>query len=357
MKKNLSLASFLITAVLVFVPVFALAQTGSVPASSSSSAGSIRATATPAAATGASTTPAAGSAPSAGAVATPRPISTTAVPIPSAIPSLSVEPVKDCISGPPGTDCATSSSANNFDLIAIVATAFLAVLGILGSKVIKKRGQDNRAQVEQSSYDGNNQQKDENRCDNIKEVIEQKKKELAEMVKNWPEEKLKQMAIERALSVLKRDEDIKKVVDTVEDIQSKYNKLNGTIEMLQKRYDLCILSIPSAGKVPYSGTIIENSLKDKAILENIKITKTKQLEDWLLHDVSVNEDQIAKLGEYLSDGPWFMHFWQENKDDVIVVFKDKNFNIKYSDKTTWTEALNYGKSKGIPEEQLDFSVE
>jgi hypothetical protein len=52
-----------------------------------------------------------------------------------------------------------------------------------------------------------------------------------------------------------------------------------------------------------------------------------------------------------------MNFWKEDKDDGYIVFKDKSFNIKYSDKNTWTDAINYGKSKGIPEEQLDFKIE
>lgn len=51
-----------------------------------------------------------------------------------------------------------------------------------------------------------------------------------------------------------------------------------------------------------------------------------------------------------------MHFWEEGKDDVVVVYKDKNFRIKYSDKSTWAEAVEHGKSRGIPEEQLDFIV-
>ena len=44
-------------------------------------------------------------------------------------------------------------------------------------------------------------------------------------------------------------------------------------------------------------------------------------------------------------------------DDIIVIFKNKIFNIKYSDKKTWSEAVAYGKSIGIPEEQLDFPID
>ena len=51
-----------------------------------------------------------------------------------------------------------------------------------------------------------------------------------------------------------------------------------------------------------------------------------------------------------------MHFWEPGKDEVLVVFKSKTFDIKHSDKSTWSEAMAYGKSIGIPEEQLDFVI-
>lgn len=50
-----------------------------------------------------------------------------------------------------------------------------------------------------------------------------------------------------------------------------------------------------------------------------------------------------------------MHFW--NADDVIAVFSNKLFRFKHSDKSTWNEAIEYGKSLGIPKEQLDFVIE
>ena len=84
----------------------------------------------------------------------------------------------------------------------------------------------------------------------------------------------------------------------------------------------------------YKGTIIENSLKDKNILDQVKIERTWQADDWVLYDVLVEENQIAELGKYLNDGPWYIHLWETGKDDVVVVFKDKTFKIKYSDKST-----------------------
>ncbi|MFA6549677.1 MAG: hypothetical protein WCT39_07120 [Candidatus Margulisiibacteriota bacterium] len=106
----------------------------------------------------------------------------------------------------------------------------------------------------------------------------------------------------------------------------------------------------------YKGTIIENSLVDKSILEKVKIEKTHQSDDWTLHDVLVTEEQIEELPKYLADGPWYIHLWKPNDDNIEVVFKNKTFTIKFSDKSTWAEAIAYGKSIGIPEKQLNFPI-
>jgi quercetin dioxygenase-like cupin family protein len=106
----------------------------------------------------------------------------------------------------------------------------------------------------------------------------------------------------------------------------------------------------------YKGTIIENSLRDATILKELNVARTWQSGDWTLHDVNVGAEQLSRIAEYLAEGPWYVHFWEPGKDEVIVVFKDQTFRIKFSDKTTWAEAVAYGRSIGIPEEQLDFPI-
>lgn len=106
----------------------------------------------------------------------------------------------------------------------------------------------------------------------------------------------------------------------------------------------------------YKGTIIENSLADKNILASVKIEKTYQSDDWIIHDVCIKKWQIPEIAKALAEGPWYAHLSQPGSDDVIVIFKNKTFTIKYSDASTWTGAVAYGKSIGIPEEQLDFPI-
>lgn len=107
----------------------------------------------------------------------------------------------------------------------------------------------------------------------------------------------------------------------------------------------------------FKGTVVENSLKDASIFQQLQVGKTWQAGTWVLHDVLVTQEQINQLSEHLADGPWYMHFWEPGQDEVLVVFKDKIFTIQHSDKSTWTEAIAYGKSLGIPEAQLDFLIE
>jgi hypothetical protein len=107
----------------------------------------------------------------------------------------------------------------------------------------------------------------------------------------------------------------------------------------------------------YKGTVVENSLKDTSILEQLTVEKRWESDDWALDSVLVREDQILALAASLDDGPWYIHLWQEGQDDVVVIFKDKTFIIKRSNISTWADAVAYGKSIGIPEEQLDFVIE
>lgn len=104
------------------------------------------------------------------------------------------------------------------------------------------------------------------------------------------------------------------------------------------------------------GIIIENSLKDKSIITEAEVIRTWEDGSWKLREVNIAKQWAEKLGKYLADGPWYVHFWEPNSDDVLVVFKDRNFWIKHSDKNTWNEAIKHGKSIGIPIEQLDFPI-
>ncbi len=111
----------------------------------------------------------------------------------------------------------------------------------------------------------------------------------------------------------------------------------------------------------YKGTIVQESLDDDRILNDFdvvgfRVTKeTEPSKRWHLFTVLASEENIKKLSKNLKPEKWYAHFW--NGDDVIAVFPNKVFRFKHSIKSTWKGAMEYGKSLGIPEEQLDFLLE
>jgi len=116
----------------------------------------------------------------------------------------------------------------------------------------------------------------------------------------------------------------------------------------------------------YKGIIIAESLEEPSIINEFKVYRAEISEEeeniinenrkarWHLYWVEVNKEQIDLVMRGIKQG-WYAHFWKGK--DMIVVFKDKKFNINFDDKSTWKEAVEYGKSLGIKEEQLDFPLD
>ena len=110
----------------------------------------------------------------------------------------------------------------------------------------------------------------------------------------------------------------------------------------------------------FKGCIVEESLIDNRVLNDIEITKLKIAKDerpskrWHIYNVLLDEEKIKELQVYLKD-KWYMHFW--NDEILIVVFKNEKFVVEVNEKETWKPAIDYGISIGIPKEQLDFVME
>ncbi|MDQ5949232.1 MAG: hypothetical protein QG589_358 [Patescibacteria group bacterium] len=111
----------------------------------------------------------------------------------------------------------------------------------------------------------------------------------------------------------------------------------------------------------YKGSIVEESLEDNLILNHFIITGVHITDDenvnerWHIYDVEVNKNQIIELSKCIKSEKWYAHFWSTNKD-IIAVFRDKLFEFNHEDKESWRDAVAYGISIGIPEEQLDFLI-
>lgn len=116
-------------------------------------------------------------------------------------------------------------------------------------------------------------------------------------------------------------------------------------------------------KKVYKGYIIDKSQKDKKIFETLQITNQKTI--WLglitIYEIEVIEKELDTIINRLQKNmvnriglkkqEFYLHFYCEN--ELIVVYRTKKF-LATSDKSTWIEAQNYGKSLGIVSKQLDF---
>jgi len=109
----------------------------------------------------------------------------------------------------------------------------------------------------------------------------------------------------------------------------------------------------------YRGIIIEESLIDNRILNNMNILKLyitgneQKSERWHLFEVEIEDNDIENISRQIY-GKWYAHFWHGT--DVTAVFSNRIFKFNYLDHNTWKETLEYGKKLSIPQEQLDFPI-
>jgi hypothetical protein len=118
----------------------------------------------------------------------------------------------------------------------------------------------------------------------------------------------------------------------------------------------------------FIGSIIEESLESKDVLEKIKITvtkvekvtekhKTPWLKKWTVYTVEISPEKVAKIATELSECLDSAHNWYADfKNDKLhfIVFRNKVFRIDTISKEQYDKAKNYGISLGIPEYQVDF---
>jgi hypothetical protein len=120
----------------------------------------------------------------------------------------------------------------------------------------------------------------------------------------------------------------------------------------------------------FKGVIIEESLVNKSILDDIKIVSTKietvkethktpWVKQWTMHTIEIPADKADITAKIISKALDKEHDWYADFKTVkehFVIYRDKTFHITdRSDKAQYDEATRYGVSIGIPEYQVDFS--
>jgi len=117
----------------------------------------------------------------------------------------------------------------------------------------------------------------------------------------------------------------------------------------------------------FTGVIIEESLKDKTVLQKIQILKTEvekvteehktpHLNQWTLRTVEIPENQADDVAKDLASSlqnAWYADF--KNKSFHYIIFCNKIFKVDRSKPGQYNSVTKYGLSLGIPDYQLDFS--
>lgn len=104
----------------------------------------------------------------------------------------------------------------------------------------------------------------------------------------------------------------------------------------------------------YSGCIIEESIKDKSILDEFTIVETKD-EDGIMYIVEIDECKIneivPKLQSAMVDEPiWYIDL--KNYDYHYIIFNDKIFKVDRDYPEQYEQTKEYGLKRGISEEYL-----
>lgn len=122
----------------------------------------------------------------------------------------------------------------------------------------------------------------------------------------------------------------------------------------------------------YTGTIIQESLTDQAILDKLHVTRTvveevtpdhntPWVKAWILHTVEIEEEDADRWAEWLSqnidnshDHPWYVDY--RNDKFHYVIYPGKIFKIDRTNEPQNREAQEYGRSVDIPPHQLDWEL-
>ncbi len=117
----------------------------------------------------------------------------------------------------------------------------------------------------------------------------------------------------------------------------------------------------------YRGTIIEESLRDKSVLDDISIVKTEVeevtagfntpwLKQWTLDVVEIADGEIDAFVSRLQDAietehtSWYADL--KNDTDHYIIFPQRVFHVARSQKAQYHDVVVYGVSLGIPKHQL-----
>lgn len=120
----------------------------------------------------------------------------------------------------------------------------------------------------------------------------------------------------------------------------------------------------------YRGIIIEESLKDRGVLDSVRIVgteietvtsdhETPWLKEWTLDVIEIDEKNIEEFATKLQSAIETDHtaWYADMKNSMwhYIIFPKKIFRIDRSQPKQYEDVRSYGLLLGLPEHQLDFS--
>ena len=114
----------------------------------------------------------------------------------------------------------------------------------------------------------------------------------------------------------------------------------------------------------YHGILIKQSQRNKFIFKQMNIIGKKKVFFGfvVLYKISASPEKLDDLIQSIQENmakrmlfafqEFYAHFYRDS--ELIVVFRDKVFHMT-TEKSSWEDAIAYGKSLGIIEKQLDFT--
>lgn len=120
----------------------------------------------------------------------------------------------------------------------------------------------------------------------------------------------------------------------------------------------------------YKGVIIQESLQDTSLLQDVNIIKTKVepvtkdhqtpwLKQWTLHTIEIPEEKADEIADKLSHSfdkkhpDWYADY--KNEKFHYIIYQNKVFRVDIANPVSYKEAKKYGISLGIPAYQVDFA--
>lgn len=108
----------------------------------------------------------------------------------------------------------------------------------------------------------------------------------------------------------------------------------------------------------YHGIVIPEGFNDPSLVDSFKLFAKKRSNNngWALCGISVHESEVNEVihsiqNQLRADEPWYAHLY--NDEELIVIFKQKIFRVT-PHQSSWKPVIEYGRTIGIPDEQLDF---